>query len=138
MPNGTLVAPKTAGTLKFDYTATPPTTGSTGNFCLSTTVSIQQTTEDPYGAKDFGTLTAKSGVTVPDLLKALAFFPNSDKTDRGYFYMRNKGERLLLRGGHSGNGGDAGEALGNFDHPRSISNVPVGLFSAYVDPALYA
>lgn len=138
MPNGTLVAPGTAGTLKFDYTATPPTTGSTGNFCLSTTVSMQQTTEDPYGAKDFGTLTAKSGVTVPDLLKALAFFPNSDKTGRGYFYMRNKGERLLLRGGAYGDGGRAGEADGDFLDPRSLSRVHVGLFSAFVDPALYA
>ena len=53
-------------------------------------------------------------------------------------YFRNNGERLLIRGGAYGNGGSAGEALGTFDRPRSISGVAVGLFSAYVDPALYA
>lgn len=138
LQDGSLVAPGTAGTLKFDYTAAPPATGSTANYCLSTTVTTQQTAEEPYGAKDFGTLTAKAGVTVPDLLKALAFFPNTDKTGRGYFYMRNKGERLLIRGGHYGYGGNAGEALGIFTDPRSYSWAHVGLFSAYVDPALYA
>ena len=138
LQDGSLVAPGTAGTLKFDYTATPPATGSTTSHCLSTTVAIRQTAEDPYGAKDFGTLTAKSGVTVPDLLKALAFFPNSDKTGRGWFYMRNKGERLLLRGGRYGNGGNAGEALGNFNNFRSSSWAALGLFPAYVDPVLYS
>lgn len=138
LQDGSLVAPGTAGTLKFDYTAAPPATGSTANYCLSTTVTTQQTAEEPYGAKDFGTLTAKAGVTVPDLLKALAFFPNTDKTGRGWFYMRNKGERLLIRGGAYGSGGHAGEAHGNFHHPRSHSWAHVGLFSAYVDPALYA
>lgn len=138
LQDGSLVAPGTAGTLKFDYTAAPPATGSTANYCLSTTVTTQQTAEEPYGAKDFGTLTAKAGVTVPDLLKALAFFPNTDKTGRGYFYMRNKGERLLIRGGSFGYGGSAGEAHGLFADPRSLSWAAVGLFSAYVDPALYA
>lgn len=138
LQDGSLVAPGTAGTLKFDYTAAPPSTGSTANFCLTTTVSHKQTTDDPYGAKDFGTLTAATGVTVPDLLKALAFFPNTDKTGRGYFYMRNKGERLLLRGGHYGHGGYAGGAYGNFNSLRSNSHASVGLFSAYTDPAFYA
>lgn len=45
---------------------------------------------------------------------------------------------LLIRGGHCGYGGNAGEACGDFTHPRSLSDVSVGLFSAYVDPALYA
>ena len=132
LQDGSLVAPGTAGTLKFDYTAAPPETGSTGNFCLSTTVTTQQTAEEPYGAKDFGTLTAKAGVTVPDLLKALAFFPNTDKTGRGWFYMRNKGERLLIRGGNYGNGGNAGEAHGNFNNTRSNSWANLGLFSAFL------
>lgn len=137
LPNGTLVAPGTAGTLKFDYTGNPA--NSTAAFHITTTLEHQQADDNAgYGAKDFGTLTAKSGVTIPDLLKALAFFPNSDKTGRGFIYFRNNGERLLFRGGHYGNGGNAGEALGNFISPRSYSSVCVGLFSAFVDPALYA
>ncbi len=137
LPNGTLVAPGTAGTLKFDYTGNPA--NSTAAFHITTTLEHQQADDNAgYGAKDFGTLTAKSGVTIPDLLKALALFPNSDKTGRGFIYFRNNGERLLIRGGHYGDGGNAGEAYGDFYNPRSISHVDVGLFSAFVDPALYA
>ncbi len=137
MPNGTLVAPGAAGTLKFDYTGNPA--NGTTAFHITTTLEHQQADDNAgYGAKDFGTLTAKSGVAIPDLLKALALFPNSDKTGRGYIHFRNNGERLLIRGGDYGNGGAAGEAGGNFYHPRSNSAVAVGLFFAYVDPALYA
>ena len=137
LPNGTLVAPGTAGTLKFDYTGNPA--NGTAAFHITTTLEHQQADDNAgYGAKDFGTLTAKSGVTIPDLLKALAFFSNSDKTGRGFIYFRNNGERLLFRGGYYGNGGNAGEANGYFFHPRSYSDVSVGLFSAFVDPALYA
>lgn len=137
LPNGTLVAPGTAGTLKFDYTGNPD--NGTAAFHITTTLEHQQADDNAgYGAKDFGTLTAKSGVTIPDLLKALALFPNSDKTGRGFIYFRNNGERLLIRGGYYGNGGTAGEAHGGFNTPRSLSHVNVGLFSAFVDPALYA
>lgn len=137
LQDGSLVAPGTTGTLKFDYTGNPA--NGTAGFHITTTVEHKQADDGAgYGAKDFGTLTAKSGVTIPDLLKALALFPITDKTGRGYMYFRNNGERLLLRGGSYGRGGHAGEAHGNFRNPRSLSNVDVGLFSAYVDPALYA
>lgn len=137
LQDGSLVAPGTNGTLKFDYTGNPA--NATSGFHITTTVEHKQTDDGAgYGAKDFGTLTAKSGVTIPDILKALALFPNTDKTGRGFIYFRNNGERLLFRGGYYGSGGYAGEARGDFDNPRSISNVNVGLFSAYVDPALYA
>ena len=141
LPNGTLVAPGTEGTLKFDYTVNECNTATnrTTEFHITTALEYQQADDsNKCGAKDFGTLTAKSGVTVPNLLKALAIFPNIDKTGRGFIYFRNDGERLLLRGGNYANGGEAGEALGYFIHQRSISYVSVGLFSAYVDPALYA
>lgn len=137
LQDGSLVAPGTNGTLKFDYTGNPA--NATSGFHITTTVEHKQTDDGAgYGAKDFGTLTAKSGVTIPDILKALALFPNTDKTGRGFIYFRNNGERLLFRGGAYGTGGYAGEAYGNFFNPRSVSYVNVGLFSAYVDPALYA
>lgn len=137
LQDGSLVAPGTNGTLKFDYTGNPA--NATSGFHITTTVEHKQTDDGAgYGAKDFGTLTAKSGVTIPDILKALALFPNTDKTGRGFIYFRNNGERLLFRGGAYGDGGTAGEAYGTFNYPRSISAVNVGLFSAYVDPALYA
>lgn len=137
LQDGSLVAPGTAGTLKFDYTGNPA--NGTTAFHITTTLEHQQKDDAAgYGGKDFGTLTAKTGVTVPDLLKALALFPNTDRTGRGYSYFRNNGERLLIRGGAFGDGGYAGEARGSFNNPRSLSSVYVGLFSAYVDPALYA
>ena len=137
LQDGSLVAPGTNGTLKFDYTGNPA--NATSGFHITTTVEHKQTDDGAgYGAKDFGTLTAKSGVTIPDILKALALFPNTDKTGRGFIYFRNNGERLLIRGGTYGDGGCAGEAFGDFNYPRSLSYVAVGLFSAYVDPALYA
>jgi len=137
LQDGSLVAPGTAGTLKFDYTGNPA--NGTTAFHITTALEHKQADDAAgYGAKDFGTLTAKSGVTVPDLLKALALFPNTDKTGRGYIYFRNNGERLLLRGGYYGNAGRAGGADGDFNNPRSYSYADLGLFSAYVDPALYA
>ena len=136
LQDGSFVAPGTEGTLKFDYSAAPA--ANTSNFYLSTTIERKQTEETHYGYKDFGALTAKTGVTVPDILKALALFPYTDKTGRGGFWMRNTGERLLVRGGNSGDGGLAGEAFGNLFYPRSLSSATLGLFPAYVDPALYA
>lgn len=137
LQDGSLVAPGTAGTLKFDYTGDPA--NATTGFHITTALEHQQADDAAgYGAKDFGTLTAKTGVTVPDLLKALALFPNTDKTGRGYIYFRNNGERLLLRGGSYGSSGDAGGAYGHFYFERSRSFAYLGLFSAYVDPALYA
>lgn len=137
LQDGSLVAPGTAGTLKFDYTGDPA--NATTGFHITTALEHQQANDAAgYGAKDFGTLTAKTGVTVPDLLKALALFPNTDKTGRGYIYFRNNGERLLIRGGSYGSSGDAGEAYGHFYFERSRSLAYLGLFSAYVDPALYA
>lgn len=135
MPNGTLVAPGTAGTLKFDYTGTIK--NGTEDFHITTTIENQQTSEGTgYGVKDFGTLTAKNGVTIPDLLKALAFFPNSDKTGRGVVCFRNIGEQMLFRGGGFGINSGAGEANCDFSYTRRNENE--GLFSAYVDPSFYA
>lgn len=116
LQDGSLVAPGTNGTLKFDYTGNPA--NATSGFHITTTVEHKQTDDGAgYGAKDFGTLTAKSGVTIPDILKALALFPNTDKTGRGFIYFRNNGERLLLRGGDYGLGGYAGGGSRLFRHP---------------------
>lgn len=137
MPNGTFVAPGTEGTLKFDYTGNPAE--GTANFHITTTLEHKQVNNNAgYGAKDFGALTAKSGIEIPNLLKALALFPNSNKTGRGKILFRNNEERLFFRGGFYGYGGSAGEAMGDFLSTRSYSSNIVSLFSAYVDPALYA
>lgn len=137
MPNGTLVVPGTAGTLKFDYIGNPAM--ATPEIHITTTLENQQAYDNAgTGSKQLGTLTAKSGVTIPDLLKALALFPKSDNAGRGSIQFRNNGERLLYRGGYYGSTSHAGEAQGSFTSKRSTSDMWVGMFSAYVDPALYA
>lgn len=132
LQDGSLVAPGTANTLKWDYTADPGTTNAGKAFRLNTAVQYKQTVEDPYGAQTFQSLAAAAGVTVPELLKALAIFP-ADSEDHGgdYLWMRNVGERLAFRGGSWIDGGDAGVfALGGY-HPRSLASWHIGFRSAF-------
>lgn len=133
LPDGSLVAPGTAGTLKFDYSGTPAT--GTGNFYISTTVEHRQENDNAYGYCDFANIKAKSGVNIPDILKALAIYPMATSTTgHGGFWFRNNGERLLFRGGGYGDGGYAGEAYGNLLYPRSNAYGHLGFFCAYYDP----
>lgn len=89
LSNGNLVDPGTSGTLKWDYTAA--VTGSDQYaFRLNTTIINAQSSKVAMGAMSFSTLTAYTGVTIPNLLRFLALYPQ-DATDHGsdYMYMRN-------------------------------------------------
>ena len=133
LQDGTLVAPGTTGTLKFSYSAAA--SAGTSNFYISTTLDYTQENDNAYGQIDFASMKTKSGVTIPDILKALALFPMStSETGHGNFYMRTNGERLLLRGGRYGNGANAGEAYGDLGNPRSGAGDNLGFFCAYYDP----
>jgi len=131
--DGTLVAPGTAGSLKWDYTADPGASGAKA-FCLNTTLAHKQTVEGPYGQQSFESLTAASGVTVPEMLKALAIFP-ADSEDHGgdHMWMRNLGERLPFRGGAWGNTSTAGVFALHLDHSRAYSSHVVGFRAAFVN-----
>lgn len=131
LPDGSLVAPGTAGTLKFDYSGTP--SAATPNFYLSTTIEHAQENDNAYGQIDFASMKAKSGVSIPDILKALAIYPMATSTTgHGLFFFRNNGERLFSRGGSCGRGSYAGEAYGDLGYPRSYNDS--GFFCAYYDP----
>ena len=100
LQDGTLVAPGTEGTLKWDYTSNPGTSGAAIPFCLNTKLTYQQTVESPYGQMSFVDLTAADGIIVPDILKSLALMPDGNgRYDDDYVYMRNIGERIAYRGG---------------------------------------
>ena len=134
--DGTLVAPGTADTLKWDYKADPGTVNANKAFELAKSLSYQQTVEAPYGGQSFESLTARTGVTVPELLKALALYPADANSHGGdYFYMRNLAadERLLSRGGLWSNGARAGVFCGDGDSPRSYANGALGFRSAFVN-----
>ena len=134
MPDGSLVVPGSAGTLKWDYTKDPGTTSSRTSFILNTVLTHKQTVEDPSGAVNFNSLTAAEGVAVPELLKALALMPETAGGDYGsdYVYMKNIGERLAYRGGGWGHGSDAGVFCTSGDLPRTGYASSIGFRPAFI------
>ena len=111
MPDGRLVAPGTAGTLKYDSIAAGNANTNQGNLGamqLSTEVTHPQytggSTEEyyAYGQQTFESLGVKSGLVVPEIAKVLGLYPSKPEAgghQGDYFYCRNYGERLPLRGG---------------------------------------
>jgi hypothetical protein len=108
--NGSLVAPGTAGALKY----------GSGSIVLG-----------DY----FKDLTAAGGVTIPNLLKALALFPaDAAETYRDdYFYASSSGERLCQRGGNYYDYEGAGVFYANLNYSRSLSYDDLGFRSAFVE-----
>lgn len=133
MPEGNTVNPGTAGTLKWDYTADPGTVSAEKSFRLNTVLEFKQTVEAPYGSQTFQSLTAAAGVTVPEILKALALFP-VDTGDHGSdrFYMRNIGERRAFRGGSWHYTSFAGVFCAYGNNPRSLVSAGLGFRSAFI------
>ena len=133
LQDGTLVAPGTANSLKWDFTADPGTVGGGKAFRLNTTIQYKQTVEAPNGTQTLQSLTSASGVTPPEILKALAVFP-ADAGDHGgdYIYMRNIGERLAVRGGGWYGGTGAGVFGLYGDNPRSNVGTNIGFRSAFI------
>lgn len=128
--DGSLVAPGTAGTLKLDYTAAP--TAGSGSIEIATTITNAQPDDTAYGSKSFETLTAHVGITVPDLMKALALAPIDASHGGDIFQFRNNGERLPFRGGHWINGANAGVFGLYLPTPRSYVSPGIGFRSAFV------
>ncbi|PTV94005.1 sulfatase-modifying factor enzyme 1 [Rhodobacter aestuarii] len=127
LQDGTLVAPGTADTLKWDATGA---TG-TGSPQLATAVT-SQSDGSTYMFAMYKDLGAASGVTAPNLLKLLGAFPHDTTIERGRVYVRNIGERLPLRGGNWGNGGDAGVFALSLSGPRSRVDAGIGFRPAFV------
>ena len=145
MPNGTLVAPGTAGTLKYDSVAAgSASTAQTnlGALQLSTELTHPQytggSTEEyyAYGQQTFESLGVKSGLVVPEIAKVLGLYPT--KAESGghqgdFFYCRNYGERLPLRGGDYGCRAMAGVFAFSLHDRRSDSSRHFGVRAAFVN-----
>ena len=118
------MAPGTAGTLKIDIVSGVPKIRTT----VKTTTSSDQWPSTPF--KD---LAVESGITIPDILKALAVFP-SDNSDHGgdRFYAKNDGEKCFFRGGGWSGTADAGVFSLNGHRPRSGSDDNIGFRPAYI------
>ena len=144
MPDGTLVNPGTAGTLKYDNSvagdATKTSHAISGPVILSTTrekpMYTGNDTENDYtyvGCQPIMEgLTAKSGVNVPQILKAYGLFPVDNSLNGDGFWVRNYGERLPLRGGCMWDSSRAGVFALNLLDRRSRSNLYVGFRAAFV------
>ena len=126
LEDGTLVAPGTANTLKWDYPATNVIT-------LSKTITVQA---DAARGTEFKNLAKAADVAaVPEILKALGLYP-ADTGDHGgdFFYMNNGAglERLASRGGHWLNTSIAGVFALRGTDPRSGAGTGLGFRSAFI------
>jgi len=128
MPDGTLVDPGTAGTLKFDGA-----TVSSG-IRLNTTIA-NPTSGDTSFSQAFSGLAAADGVNIPQLLYGLGLAPIPGVTyGNGTVYMRNhEAERLPSRGGGFSSTANAGLPAMGLDYPRSFSGSGVGFRAAFYE-----
>lgn len=129
MPDGTLVEPGTAGTLKIDRTS-----ASDATLRINTSVTTRTTDSNDTNVV-FKDTKAVSGVSIPKLLIALGLFPDSGVTGYGNdrFYARNNGERLPIRGSAFYFTSASGPSALSLYHVRSDSSGNIGFRSAFCE-----
>ncbi len=142
LQDGSLVAPGTTGTLKFDSATTGDATQTSHSIGSSQYINTVRTHPNytggdvddyyAYTTNTFASLSAYSGVTIPTILKVLGIYPDgTDYNER--LDIRNYGEHLPIRGGYWGNTSVAGAFLLNLHLARSFSSWDVGFRSAYYE-----
>lgn len=132
--DGSLVAPGTAGTLKYD-SVNAGTTGSVGAAQIDDVIDNSNdpgSGDDGYTYNTFESLAADAGITVPDILKQLGLAPVGAGLGGDSMWARNYGERLPLRGGAWYNGAGAGVFALNLNYLRSNSGGSFGFRPAFV------
>ena len=128
MPDGTLVEPGTAGTLKVDGTSASNLAGR-----INTSVTVQTTDSNNIG-NQFKSLVAADGVNIPKLLVAMGLFPEESATYGGdYFWARNNGERLPFRGSAFDISSYSGASALLLNRVRSNSSHSIGFRSAFYE-----
>lgn len=114
LEDGSMVAPGTTDTLKFDATSA----GGGGQPRIAKSI-VNQSNGTTAAAILYRNLTAP-GITVPNVLKRLGLFPHATSMFRGYLTARNGGgEKLAVRGGDWSSGEGAGIFATNFGRARS-------------------
>ena len=130
LQDGSLVAPGTADTLKYDSTGTGAS-GDVGDVRVNITRS-NNTGDTAYAYNAFETTAATGGVTVPNLLKLLGLFPLDASHGADGHYVRNNGERVAYRGGYWSGGAFAGVFYLDLLIARSDSGTRLGFRSAFI------
>jgi sulfatase modifying factor 1 len=134
---GELVAPGSAGTLKYDASAAGTTTDH-GEPVLSDAVSNRNgeagSDEHTPGltAEAFEKITSKAGLVVPTIAKALSLFPLDSSHGGDVLYVRNYGERLAISGGSWSDGAGAGVFANGLYVARSTWGTGIGARPAFV------
>lgn len=126
LEDGSLVAPGTAGTLKYDATGA----AGTGSLIVKSTAmaNLDASTSTSAMYKDIVT----DGIAVvPNILKLLGLYPHDVSIPTGRVYARS-GERLPSRGSNWLDASSAGAFALHLRSPRSSSYVSIGFRSAYV------
>lgn len=123
--DGSLVAPESSGTLKWDWVS--------GKIQL-TSGAITYKTDSGVGGQ-YKDMTLASGLTAPEIAKMLLLYPDTPAGDYGgdYHWFNPVGERLPFCGGRWGNGADAGVFGVSLNGPRSDAGGDIGFRSAFVD-----
>ena len=120
--DGSLVEPGTEGTLKYDKVGSA--------IQLSTTASDV----DGYSCS-YTSMTLASGLTAPEIAKALILYPDEPGGDYGgdYHWVNNRYECVPLAGGFWSSGTSAGVFYLDLLSVRSASGGGIGFRSAYVE-----
>lgn len=128
MPDGSLAVPGTDNTLKYNR--------KNNKWIVGIDISNQS---NNYYSNDFETLTADSGITIPEILKALALYPaNPEGYEGDCFYAINHGERLPLRGGNWSINTSAGIFHLSLTDTKLFSSTGLGFRCAYCKPGATA
>jgi hypothetical protein len=130
LQDGSLVAPATTDTYKWDYVSAAPAEGS-APFLLNIAKDNPPADGTPYGAQAFSALVAKDGVTIHDLLRVLGIMPPLANAPLGTQYMRNVGERFGCAGGHWGYASGAGLGSRSASYGRPSSGYNIGFRPAF-------
>ena len=123
--DGSLIEPGADGSLKYDFLNNKLT-------LTSGTVTDDGSTGRGTGFKD---LALASGLTAPELIKALILYPeeSGDVYGGDYRYAQLGGERMAICGGYWTDTGGAGVFCVDLYHARSYAYVSIGFRAAYCD-----
>ncbi len=122
--DGSLVAPGTSGTLKYDWVSS--------KIQLTTSITTQA---DSGRYCEYKAMTLASGLSAPELAKALLIYPDEPSGDYGGdgHWMNNSGERLPIAGGSWADGATAGVFGLYLTGPRSHAGWLLGFRAAYCE-----
>ena len=139
LPDGSLVAPGTAGTLKLDATNAPSDDGTVQGLGTPVLRDVLVNAPDPTWAwgnadNDYAVGAFEivpSDVAVPNLLKSLAIFPALTGYAGDYLSVRHYGESFPPRGGSWGSAITAGAFCLSLHYRRSNASAVIGFRPAY-------